>query len=76
MSSWSKMKRIVAWLLKYKGILMMKARRNKDQTEDLALDGNIPKEAETQIMKMLQTERFPDDIQVLVGDNSSNKKKS
>ena len=48
---WNKMKRTVMWLLKYKSILMTKMRRNRNQTEDLALDRNILKGAEVVIRR-------------------------
>lgn len=74
-SSWNKMKRIAAWLLKYKRILMTKMRRNANLTEDSALDDNVLKEAETVITEMEQNKRFADEVKVLRGDSSSNDKK-
>ena len=75
-SSWSRLKKIIAWLLRYKNILRNQSQHsNTNKTIKLQFDDSIimplsiseVNEAENEIMKYVQKQTFKDELASLSG---------
>ena len=77
-SDWMRMKRVVAWILKYKKILSSRLRQKNSVKilPKLGLDVSLLEEAQQEIIRLHQQQAFKEEIETLMHSGNGDRKTS
>ena len=74
-SDWMRMKRVVAWILKYKKILSSRVRQNSVKIlPKIGLDVSLLEEAQQEIIRLHQRQAFKEEVETLMYGCNGNRK--
>ena len=74
-SDWKKMKRVVAWILKYKKILSSTVRQNSVKVlPTIGLDVSLLEEAQQKITRLHQQQAFKEEVETLMYGGNGDRK--
>ena len=74
-SDWMRMKRVVAWILKYKKILSSRVRQNSVKIlPKIGLDVSLLEEAQQEIIRLHQQQAFKEEVETLMHSGNGDRK--
>ena len=74
-SDWMRMKRVVAWILKYKKILSSRVRQNSIKIlPKIWLDVSLLEETQQEIIRLHQQQAFREEVETLIHSGNGDRK--